>query len=158
MARVAARRLPDMAAEGGAERARRTVADAARDLIERQGAAAEQVLGDSHPPGQQIFHRAQADRAGEAVEEGGAGHAGGIRQPGHRPAMLRATMHLAQRLRQPGIRKAPQQTGRRIPAARYAQRFDQQDFHKPRQHKLPPDILRLRLLALGERFSASGAL
>lgn len=49
-ARVLARRLADVAAEGGAERARRSVADALGDLGHREILAAEQILRHGHPP------------------------------------------------------------------------------------------------------------
>src|SRR5690606_10193415 len=81
----AARRLTHMAAEGGAERACRAVADASCNLVERDFAATKEVLGNGHAPGQQILHGPEPDRAGEAVEKGGAGHPPFPRQFLHRP-------------------------------------------------------------------------
>lgn len=67
--RVTARGLADVATERGAERAGRTVADALGHLGDGEVVAAEQVAGDGHAPGEQVFHRRDADRAGEAFEE-----------------------------------------------------------------------------------------
>ena len=66
---IAPRRLADGAAEGGAEGAGGAVADALGDIGDAGFAAPQQVPGDRHAPGEQIFHRRQADGAREAIEE-----------------------------------------------------------------------------------------
>jgi hypothetical protein len=55
-----------VAAERGAERARRTVPDAFGDNPDCQVLASQQILRDSHAPSEQIFHRCQADNARKA--------------------------------------------------------------------------------------------
>jgi len=58
-----------VSAERGAECTRRGVADAFGDFANPDIFPAEQVFRDRHSPGEQIFHRRQADRAREALEE-----------------------------------------------------------------------------------------
>ena len=68
-ARIATRWLAHVAAECGAERTRRPVADAFRYFRKPEAFPAQQVLRDRHPPCEQVFHRWQADGTCEAFEE-----------------------------------------------------------------------------------------
>ena len=68
-ARMTPRRLTHVPAERGAERARRAVADPRGDLGEPELAAAQQLLGHRHAPGEQVLHRRPSDDAREALEE-----------------------------------------------------------------------------------------
>ena len=68
-ARIATRWLAHVAAECGAERTRRPVADAFRHFRKPEAFPAQQVLRDRHPPCEQVFHRWQADGTCEAFEE-----------------------------------------------------------------------------------------
>ena len=68
-ARIATRWLAHVAAECGAERTRRPVADAFRHCRKPEAFPAQQVLRDRHPPCEQVFHRWQADGTCEAFEE-----------------------------------------------------------------------------------------
>ena len=51
------------------ERARRTVADALGNIADRQVLAPQQILCDGHAPGEQVFHRRQADCASERAKK-----------------------------------------------------------------------------------------
>ena len=130
--RIAPGRHPDMPAECDAQRAGRAVADAVRDLRRGQLALPQQAPGDLHAPAQQVFHRRDADGAGEALEERRTRQRGGLRSCGtvqgrsiaraSAAAPLRALV--AQAFRRPG----------RIAGAGRAHGFDQQQLGQPRQH------------------------
>jgi hypothetical protein len=85
-----------MPAERGAEGARRAVADALGDVGKPEVVAAEQIPRDGHPPGEQVFHRRQADSAREAFEERRARQRGRLREFGHGPRTRDVAVHLPQ--------------------------------------------------------------
>src|SRR4029077_11004388 len=63
----ATRRRADVAPESNAEGARRAVADAFGDGGKPELFAAEQVLGDGHAPGEQMFHTRHARGECQAI-------------------------------------------------------------------------------------------
>ena len=106
-----------MPAERGAEGARRTIPDALGDLGDPAVVAPEQILGDGHAPGEQVFHRRQADGTREALEERRARKRRRPRElsEGLRPREL--PVHLPHRWRQLRIGQSAQQPRRSVDVA-----------------------------------------
>ena len=71
-----------------------------RDLDEGCVVLAEQVLGECHAPGQDVFHWRDPDGAREAVEERRARQRGGAGELGHGPRACDVVVDLPYRRRE----------------------------------------------------------
>ena len=125
-----------MPAERGAESTRRAVADAFRDLVKSEVPLAEQILCDSHSPGEQVFHRRQPDDAREAFEERRARQCARLREPRDSPRTRELAVHLPYRRRQPRIGQTSQQARRSILSWRRPQRLDEQHFNQATENEV----------------------
>jgi NAD(P)-dependent dehydrogenase (short-subunit alcohol dehydrogenase family) len=103
-----------VSSESDAEGAGGTVADALRNLGYTALVTAQQVLRECHAPGEQIFHRRDADRAAKALEERRARERSFLRKLGDCPGVRRTVVQTADRGREPTVREPAHET--RTPA------------------------------------------
>lgn len=141
------RRLAGVSAEGGAERTGRAVADPRRHPIQRDAAAAQQVLGDGHAPCGQVFDRARADHSGEPLDEGRTGHSRLACEIGDGPGPGDIAMQAAQGAGDARIGQPAQEARMRRPGGGGAQRLDQQDLDQPFQDQFAAGLIPRRLVA-----------
>src|SRR5262249_1427581 len=136
--RVTTRRLAHVSPECGAERARRRVAHTLRDLADSNILAAEQIPRDRQAPAERILARREADGAGAPLEERRPRKRRSSCELGHLPRTSKLTVHVSYRWREPRIgQRTPESRGRVFIRSR-SSRFDQQDFHEPREHEIAP--------------------
>ena len=113
LARIPRWRQADMAGEGDAEGACRTINNAFSDCGDARFIAPHQALCHSHAPGEQICHRRDARGAAEAFEECRAGEGGLFRQLRNRPRTGRTFVPAPQGDREGFIGQPAQAAGRR---------------------------------------------
>ena len=97
-------------------------------MFDRQFARTQQALGERHAPGQQIFHRRQADEAAEPREEGRSRHCGFGGEIGDGPAMRRARVYGPQGGDQTTVRKPARNARHRRAIGSATQGLDEQHF------------------------------
>src|ERR1700733_4729668 len=121
--RIARWRQSDITGEGHAEGACGTVAHALRNFGDATFFPPQQVLGDCHAPGEQIFDRGYAHGATESLEERGAGEGGLFRQLCNRPGPSRAFVHSSYRDSETFVGKPAHETWRRHSPGRRSEGF-----------------------------------